>query len=88
MSKTEVIQRCKVKLTEVKQSATRKIEDEINAALSWLGDEEIRIAKEGLTNGSVTKVLVETALDQPKASDVISEVSKSEVGLKGKPDRE
>lgn len=78
MSKLEIIQRCKIKLTEVKQSATRKVEDDINAALAWLGEEEIRIQKEALTNGTLSARIT----DNEVGSVLVEETTK------GVPDRE
>jgi hypothetical protein len=62
MGKSELIQRCRIRITETKQAAIQKMEDDFGAILKFLGDEALRIEKEELTNGvkplaeAVTKV--------------------------------
>lgn len=57
MSKLELIQRCRIRIREVKQTSIQKLESDINSVLQFLDEEELRIAKEDLTNGA--KPLVE-----------------------------
>jgi len=54
MGKQELIQRVLVRVREAKQTASQKLEDDMNILIKWLGEEEVRIAKENLTNGTVT----------------------------------
>jgi len=76
MSKVEVIQRCRVRITEAKQNAVQKLEEDFNAVLKFLGDEEIRVTKEALTNG------------KPSVEMTSQEVPVAEPTTEGKPDRE
>lgn len=59
MSKLEIIQRARIRVREVQQLTIQELEKNIGAVIDFLNNEELRISKEELTNGSPTIVEAE-----------------------------